>query len=224
MVKNQTPYLGKIRIKFEKHPHYSSGSDKLNKVHLNLGFTQLVSRIKTAGVNPECIKAIEQNTGLKVDTHKFGPNDEYTLENSCMSPDGQYVGDIERGWWYYKNGLRATKGSYPHVAWSKKAKQWVGYSHRAACAFGKGDKLFNADWIPADAELKNYEQFYVRHLKDFNKEKAEWLKSDSQHKSKEFTLNSWVVGHIPFKLRGSKTIHSYEDAYKAAVNFAKYIG
>lgn len=224
MIKNTTPYLGKIRLKFEKHPHYSSGSDKLNKVHLNLGFTKLVSRIRTAGVNPECIELIRNNTGLRVETHTFGPNNEYSLENSCMTPSGEYVGDIERGWWYYKNGLRATKGSYPHVAWSKEAKQWVGYSHRAACAFGKGDKLFNASWIPSDEDLRTYEKFYVKHLHQFEKEHKEWLESDSEYKDKEFTLNSWAVGHIPFKLRGRKTIHSYEEAYEAAVNFAKYIG
>ena len=45
LIKNRTPYLGKMILKFEKYPHYSSSQDgKLNKVHLNLGFTKLVSR------------------------------------------------------------------------------------------------------------------------------------------------------------------------------------
>jgi hypothetical protein len=38
------------------------------------------------------------------------------------------------------------------------------------------------------------------------------------------TLNEWAVGHIPFKLRGAKTIKTYEEAQEAAVNFAKYVG
>jgi hypothetical protein len=229
MIKNTTPYLGKIRLKFEKFPHYS-GKDKLNKIHLNLGFTKLVSRITPFSdetgfvVNPECIELIKKNTGLKVETHTFGPNDEYTLPNSCMNPAGQYVGSIEEGWWYYNNGLRATKGSHPHTAWSKEAKQWIGYSHRAACAFSKGDKLFDESWIPTDDELLALEKHYVKHLGEFQKEYSEWVRSESNNKEEDFTLNKWVVSHIPFKLRGSKTIHSYEDAYKAAVNFAKYIG
>jgi hypothetical protein len=229
MIKNTTPYLGKIRLKFEKFPHYS-GKDKLNKIHLNLGFTKLVSRITPFSdetgfvVNPECIELIKKNTGLKVETHTFGPNGEYTLPNSCMNPAGQYVGSIEEGWWYYNNGLRATKGSHPHTAWSKEAKQWIGYSHRAACAFSKGDKLFDESWVPTDDELLALEKHYVKHLGEFQKEYSEWVRSESTNKEEEFTLNKWVVSHVPFKLRGSKTIHSYEDAYKAAVNFAKYIG
>lgn len=230
LVKNQTPYLGKIRLKFERHPHYS-GPTKLNKIHLDLGFTKLVSRIKpdrdndSFVVNPECIKQIEGNTGLKVGVHTFGPNNEYTLPNSCMNPDGVYVGSIEEGWWYFTNGLRATKGSHPHTAWSKKTKQWIGYSHRASCAFGKGDKLFDANWKPSDADLPKYHQFYLKHLGEYYKEVEEWSKSTSDHKAadEEMTLAGWAVNYIPFRLRGSKTIHSYEDAYKAAVNFAKYV-
>ena len=71
LIKNQTPYLGKIRLKFERFPHYS-GQTKLNKIHLDLGFTKLVSRIIPERdlegwvVNPECIKQIESCTGLKV--------------------------------------------------------------------------------------------------------------------------------------------------------------
>jgi hypothetical protein len=229
MIKNTTPYLGKIRLKFEKFPHYS-GKDKLNKIHLNLGFTKLVSRIEPFKdetgfvVNPDCIDLIRKTTGLKVQTHTFGPNDEHELPNSCMTADGQYVGSIEEGWWYYNNGLRSTKGSHPHTAWSKKSKQWIGYSHRCACAFGKGDKLFDANWVPNDDELLALEKHYVKRLGEFQIEYVEWSKSSSEHKAEEFTLNSWAASHIPFKLRGSKTIHSYEDAYKAAVNFAKYIG
>jgi len=34
MIKNTTPYIGKIRLKFEKYPEYT-GKDKLNKIHLN---------------------------------------------------------------------------------------------------------------------------------------------------------------------------------------------
>ncbi len=46
MIKNETPYIGKIKLKFEKFPHYrGSQSGMLNKVHLNLGFTKLVSRM-----------------------------------------------------------------------------------------------------------------------------------------------------------------------------------
>lgn len=230
MIKNRTPYIGKIKVGFERNPYWS-GSSKLNKVHLDLGFIKLVSRIWPESdldglkVHPEAIRKIEKETGLKVYTHKFGPNLEYELPNSVHTPDGKYVGSIEEGWWYLNNGLRATKGSHPHTAWSKKTKQWIGYSHRGSCAFGKGDKLFDERWSPKDSDLLQYEKYFVRKLSEFDKWYDEWAQSTSEHKApaEEMTMAKWATQYIPFKLRGSKTIHSYEDAYKAAVNFAKYI-
>ena len=77
MIKNTTPYIGKIKFKFEKYPEYT-GKSKLNKIHLNLGFTKLVSRITpvktTAGwvINPECKYFIEKYTIGKIGSHSFG--------------------------------------------------------------------------------------------------------------------------------------------------------
>ena len=95
MIKNHTPYLGKIKLKFEKYPEYS-GTSKLNRVHINLGFTKLVSRVYSTKTdegfqfipNPEVIETIRNTTGLLVEDHVFGPEgDSYTLPNSCMHPD-----------------------------------------------------------------------------------------------------------------------------------------
>lgn len=217
MIKNHTPYLGKIKLKFEKYPEYS-GTSKLNRVHINLGFTKLVSRVYSTKTdegfqfipNPEVIETIRNTTGLLVEDHVFGPEeDSYTLPNSCMHPDGGYVGDLARGHWYYTAGLIAKKGTHTHTAWKKATKQWVGYSHRAAQAFGKGDKLFDASWVPADEDLLKYERYFTKHLDTI---------PEGQ------TLNEWAVGHIPFRLRGAKTIKTYEEAQEAAVNFAKYVG
>lgn len=79
MIKNRTPYIGKIKLKFEKYPHYSgSKSGMLNKVHLDLGFTKLVSRlipkeVKDGGSNVDLAKValIEKYTGGKIDTHEW---------------------------------------------------------------------------------------------------------------------------------------------------------
>ncbi len=218
MIKNRTPYLGKIRLALQKFPYYT-GNDKLNKVHLNLGFIKLVSRITPVRdengwvVNPNTVKLIEQNTGLKVRPYTVddgGPRDKFTLYNSCIHPDGHYVGSIEDGLWYYDMKLRATKGSHPHTAWSKETKKWTGYSHRAYSSFGKGDKLFIANWVPTDSELDDYIQYYKKDLSKWNP-------------NSDLTFNQWVAEYIPFNLRGSKTISSYEQAYEAAVNFAKYV-
>ena len=98
LIKNTTPYLGKLFLKFEKHPYYTSGQDgKLNKVHLNLGFTKLVSRMKPkqvmeggpSNIDPKKIELIEKYTGGVIGIHKFGNDGEYVLENSFLTEDGQ---------------------------------------------------------------------------------------------------------------------------------------
>ena len=101
LIKNRTPYLGKMILKFEKYPHYSSSQDgKLNKVHLNLGFTKLVSRfipnkvIDGSNVDPEKVKLIEKYTGGVIGTHSFGKDNEYTLEDSFLTKEGKYIGGI----------------------------------------------------------------------------------------------------------------------------------
>ena len=47
-IKNYTPYIGELVLKFEKFPHYTGGrSGMLNKIHINLFFTKLsIKRIK----------------------------------------------------------------------------------------------------------------------------------------------------------------------------------
>lgn len=225
MIKNTTPYLGKVQLRFEKNPYYT-GTSHLNKIHLNLGFAKLVSRIKPdrddAGwvVNPECIDLIQKNTGLTVETHRFGPDNSHVLPNSCMHPDGQYVGSIEEGWWYYQNGLKAVKGTHYKTAWCTEAKQWIGYSHRAACAFGKGDMLFDPTWKLSDDDLQNYRSYYETHLYDYYEIVSDDMANGS---TAELAVNDWALAYIPFNLRGSKKIKTYEEAQEAAANFAKYV-
>ena len=56
-------------------------------------------------ITQEEIKEIERLTGGKIGTHTFGPNNEYTLENSLLAPDGTYVGDIDDARWYVENKM-----------------------------------------------------------------------------------------------------------------------
>ena len=45
-VKNQTPYLGKLKLKFEKNPNYENTKNGiLNKVHINFGFVKVTTRL-----------------------------------------------------------------------------------------------------------------------------------------------------------------------------------
>lgn len=96
IIENTTPYLGKMILKFEKYPHYTSSQDgKLNKVHINLGFTKLVSRMKPkqvmegySNIDPKKIELIEKYTGGVIGTHKWGDDDEYDFDQEWLFNDG----------------------------------------------------------------------------------------------------------------------------------------
>ncbi len=127
MIKNNTVYNGKIKLMFDKDPEWSNGYSKLNKIHLNLGFTKLVSRIyitqfkedealelDTRKYRQDCIDLINKFTGGKIGNHFFddGNGGQYHLVG-FLSPDGTYIGDVSQGWWYYKNKM-IVNSDYPH--------------------------------------------------------------------------------------------------------------
>jgi hypothetical protein len=102
-----------------QYPHYTGGgSGVLNKVHLDLGFTKLVSRMIPYRnedkwvINSQATKLITKYTGGKIGTHTFGKDGKDVLVNSFLANDGTYIGDIESGWWYYNNKFYVCK-EYP---------------------------------------------------------------------------------------------------------------
>ncbi len=128
MIRNNTVYNGKIKLMFDKYPEWSNGHSKLNKVHLNLGFTKLVSRVSITQFLKEdksleldlreyrkdCIELINKFTGGKIGHYYFddGNDGQYCL-TGFLAPDGTYIGDVAQGWWYFKNKMIVNK-DYPH--------------------------------------------------------------------------------------------------------------
>lgn len=220
MIKNTTPYIGKIKLKFEKYPHYT-GQSKLNKVHLNLGFTKLVSRmypnrdLNGWKVDPIKVNLINNHTGGVIADHWIEnrePKDEFTLLNSFLTKDGRYIGSIEEGWWYYENNLKVCE-DYPHGVAEKyesgKLVGYYGYTHRGGQTFKIGDKLFNENWIPDITEIK-----------------PSWVDYYEQSTGDKFTyiINlEDLVPYIIFNERGNKTIETMEEAKQAAINMSKYL-
>ena len=230
MIKNTTPYIGKIRLKFEKYPEYT-GKSKLNKIHLDLGFTKMVSRITPKRdlsgwiVNPECVHKINKYTGGVIKEHSFGDTNEYSLPNSFLSKDGEYIGDIERGWWYYKNNMEVCN-EYPRgVAKIMNEVTYVnhhlfpeiegyhGYTHRGGQTFKLGDRLFDASYEPKEEDYEEWEWAGWKLEYDKNL-------SESDDFDKKWMLESGISNVIPFKKRGSKVIETLEDALQAAINMS----
>lgn len=108
------------------------------------------------------------------------------------------------------------------VFYDKKNKKYVGYSHRACCAFGIGDMLFTEN-------IKSYTQYYK-----IPKYRWKYIMTLLKYHLK----NDWsgfedicednIIGHgisqiIPFCEKGTKRIETLEEAYQAACNFADYV-
>ena len=247
LIKNTTPYLGKLFLKFEKHPYYTSSQDgKLNKVHLNLGFTKLVSRMiprqvmegGPSNIDPEKIELIEKYTGGIIGTHKWGDNDEYVLENSFLTMDGAYIGDIQMGWFYYNNNLVVCE-DYPHGAaiqlkennyfkrygvkyhstdlvLDKDVVGYYGYTHRGGATFKIGDRLFEEDYNPVveDYDKKEFDKYWKEYKKSYSK---------SDDFDKKWIYGSGIKAVMPFNKRGKEVIKSWRQAKQAAINVSKYL-
>jgi hypothetical protein len=243
MIVNRTPYYGRLRFKFEKNPYYTGGGGGvLNKVHLNLGFTKLVSRMipykNDNGwiVSTDCTKLISKFTGGKVGSHTFH-NGAHTLYNSFLTNEGNYIGDIETGWWYYQNNLVVCE-DYPHgVAIKLKENNYFkkndvtyhhsllegdeilgyyGYTHRGGALFTIGDRVFNNYYLPNSSdytqeEWDGYNKKYQDNLNKADKFDKDWMTVDG------------IASVIPFNRRGKQVIKTWEEAKEAAINISKYL-
>ena len=239
LIKNTTPYLGKLILKFEKHPYYTSSQDgKLNKVHLNLGFTKLVSRMKPkqvmegySNIDPKKIELIEKYTGGIIGTHKWGDNDEYVLENSFLTVDGKYIGDIKTAWWFFQNGMTVCE-DYSHgvaIVWNTSKfdktlesgqngiKGYYGYTHRGGSIFKIGDRLFEEDYIPVaeDYDEKEFNMYWKKFTNGL---------SNADEFDKKWIYNDGIKSVVPFNRRGKEVIKNWEQAKQAAINISKYLG
>jgi hypothetical protein len=243
MIVNRTPYYGRLRFKFEKNPHYTGGGNGvLNKIHLNLGFTKLVSRMipyrNDNGwiVSTDCTKLITKFTGGKVGSHTFHDG-KHTLYNSFLANNGDYIGNIETGWWYYQNNLVVCEDYPSGVAIKLKENNYFrkhdvtyhdlllesdeilgyyGYSHRGGSIFKIGDRVFDNYYLPTKSdytqeEWDGYYKKYQDSLSKADKFDKDWMTVDG------------IASVIPFNRRGKKIIKTWEDAKEAAISLSKYL-
>jgi hypothetical protein len=177
-------------------------------------------------ITQEEIQEIERLTGGKIGTHKFGPNNEHTLENSFLSPNGTYIGSINEARWYVKNQMIVDE-DYPHGVAAVITPEtygtdnpviegMYGYTHRGGNMFKIGDRLFDDEYEPKK--------------EDYNEEQwNEWeTRFNELYETEDELGRRWMdadgISHvIPFKLRGSKLIETMEEAFLAAKNMSNYL-
>lgn len=252
LIKNQTPYKGRIYLKFEKMPYYVSGGGggMLNKVHLNLGFTKLVSRMVPTrdldgySIDQEKVDLINKFTWGKIGDHRNDKGD-FNLTNSFLSQDGSYIGDVKEGWRYYKNNLIVCP-EYPHgVAVKLKT-------------YSPSNKLKNSikdpyeNYLTEQIENDNVHGYYgYTHRggttfkigdrlfqEDYKPQKEDYPKKEWEGYEKAFQkslasaeddldrrwMNESGISYvIPFKKRGPKVIETWGEAMQAAINMSKYL-
>lgn len=246
---NNTAYKGKIKFFIKKEvPYYSNSTTKLNKVYFKLFGYYFYSQIKILYNKNEllkyrekCLYKIEKFTNLVIkysvcnnigetvfitenyknlDIEKYN-NKDFSFMLECYNKNGKYIGDIERGWWYFKNNLIADD-ILSCIAFNKKNNSYVGYTHRASCKFKIGDRLFEDDYIPVkeDYTKKQWKGFEKRRIKIAKNNFKKW----KDFPTFEETLNDTKLEDvISFKLRGNKIIKNLEECKQAALNFAKYV-
>lgn len=265
MIKNLTPYKGKIKLKIEKYPEYIGGRNGfLNKIHFDLGFTKIVSRMipdRTKSGDPKVdrkrVAFIEKFTGGIIDTYKWwevkGVDGTFTsniepkdkkdivfageLTNSFMTKEGDYIGNVREGWWYYNNSLLVCEEFPKNVAvkvnpqffkdsnrinfaektaFKEDIEGYYGYTHRGGCLFKIGDRLFDSNFIPKKED-------YNKTSWDFFTKKYQDLLNEYEGFDKEDLEKDGISSVIPFSMRGSKEIETLEEAKQAAYNFSIYL-
>ena len=177
-------------------------------------------------ITQEEIQEIERLTGGKIGTHTFGPNNEHTLNNSFLSPDGTYIGSIKEARWYVKNKMMVDE-DYPHGVAAVISEDtygtdnpviegMYGYTHRGGNLFKIGDRLFDAKYKPVKEDYP--EDQWNEYERKFNESYEAGDELD-----KEWMGNNGISYVIPFKLRGSKLIETMEEAFEAAKNMSNYL-
>ncbi len=166
-------------------------------------------------------------------------DDDGRISNSFVSKSGDFIGDYNRAWFYFRNNM-VVDDSYPNgvaivlkkpankivnfaasMINDKDIKGYRGYTHRGGQTFKIGDRLFDEKYKPkqSDFSKKEWDDFLVRREKSIN----EGIK-DGWYKTKAEGLKQCPVSdYIPFIKRGSKIIKNWNDAKKAAINMSEYL-
>ena len=101
----------------------------------------------------EILSVRKYKAGYEIRTEMWshGEGDERTKMKAAYTPDGEYIGDSK---WAHrlivKRGIKPEKSSLEHsvcsIGFCAKEQKWYGWSHRAICGFGIGDKIFEEEF------------------------------------------------------------------------------
>lgn len=233
MIHNDTVYVGKPKLSFKRYADCQPATKALNKIHLNLGFTKLISTVSTKEYDQKKLRLIEAHTntvvktitlneeGIISDCYIFYGNKPYFTDDNTLittgvfTTGGSYIGCPETGWYLYQEGLEADN-RIPGIAYSPNKKGWVAFSHRGHCIFKMYDMLFDEDWRPENPA--DYIQYWGGKLSDVDLAVLEDADYDLE------LFQEYVIDYIPFQKRGATLIEHMHQARRAVRNLHLYMG
>ena len=213
MIKNRTYYEGKRYLVWEQYPYYT-GESVLNKIHINLGFIKLVSRVCSSTYNVELISKVAKNQNCVLTWGIFTDNyaeiqeidlDSYTGVHTPfprLTFDSGYV-SLDDAFRCYNKGWKIAGHGLAKIIENDKHVGYCGYSHRGGCSFKIGDTIFDENFT--------MDEFHS----DFKKYKRKLNRSK---------YASRIEDVVPFKERGSIIISTLEQAKESAIKISDYLG
>lgn len=111
---------------------------------------------------------------IKTETWKIpkDKSDPGTEMHSAYTSDGTYIGDIKMAKFLSeKKGitkfeLRTKNSNVCSIGFNEKENKWYGWSHRAICGFGIGDKLFDQDFGDDRTKFSEHGRKVIKNLEE----------------------------------------------------------
>lgn len=98
-----------------------------------------------------------------------GSNDKIIMESCYSLIDDGYIGSEKDAQFFCEKGIKPqTDGTHPvcSIGFCEKEKKWYGWSHRAMCGFGLGDKIFEERYGDGKTHFKNHGRITIKNMDD----------------------------------------------------------
>lgn len=84
---------------------------------------------------------------VRREKHYVGDDEDEVILRSAYTLNNEYIGDVKMArFLILKRGIRPEFADSSHsicsIGWCIEEQKWYGWSHRAICGFGIGDKIF----------------------------------------------------------------------------------
>lgn len=120
-------------------------------------------------INRKEISRIEKNNYIiKKETWQDGNMKPLKMEN-VYTKSGTWIGDVKTAKFICdKMGIKPEKASSNHnicsIGFQEKEQKWYGWSHRAICGFGIGDKIFDSSFGGENTPFNKHGKIKIKNL------------------------------------------------------------